>query len=113
MQPCCAAWLPRLREHGRYLSVAGSLSDVLVRTSGTPRSMGGPARERPQDLLELVRLADAGAYQAVIDGIYPFNQLPAAQAGQCDRVELRARCWRCRDGESQRRAALCVVSLAC
>ena len=75
-----AACVLRLREHGRYLSVAGSLSDVLVRGSGTRRSMGGPAANRPQDLLELVRLADAGAYQPVIDGIYPFNQLPAAHA---------------------------------
>lgn len=75
-----AACLPRLNEHGRYLSVAGGLMDVLARPRGTRRSIGGPAPERTDDLATLVELATTGVLQPVIDRIYPFAELPAAHA---------------------------------
>ncbi|MNV70877.1 Phenolphthiocerol synthesis polyketide synthase type I Pks15/1 [compost metagenome] len=75
-----AACLPRLNEHGRYLSVAGSLMDVLARPRGTRRSIGGPAAERAQDLELLMELAQGGALRPVIDCTYPFSELPAAHA---------------------------------
>ena len=75
-----AACLPRLNEHGRYLSVAGSLMDVLARPRGTRRSMGGPAAERAQDLQLLMELVQAGALRPVIDCTYSFSELPAAHA---------------------------------
>jgi NADPH:quinone reductase-like Zn-dependent oxidoreductase len=75
-----AACLPRLNEHGRYLSVAGSLMEVLARPRGTRRSIGGPAPERVQDLQLLLELAGAGALRPVIDCTYSFTDLPAAHA---------------------------------
>lgn len=75
-----AACVPRLNEHGRYLSVAGGLMDVLARPRGTRRSIGGPAAERPQDLQALMDLAQAGTLRPVLDRTYPFADLPAAHA---------------------------------
>ncbi len=75
-----AACLPRLKEHGRYLAVAGSLAQVLARPRGTRRSIGGPATERPEDLHTLMELAQAGVLRPVLDCAYPFTDLPAAHA---------------------------------
>jgi NADPH:quinone reductase-like Zn-dependent oxidoreductase len=75
-----AACMPCLNEHGRYLSVAGSLMEVLARPRGTRRSIGGPAAERTEDLQTLMDLAESGALQPVIDCTYPFTDLPAAHA---------------------------------
>lgn len=73
---CCAA----LNAHGRYLSVAGGLLDLLARPRGSKKSIGGPAAEKPADLQELVRLAAKGVLKPVIDRTYPFAQLPQAHA---------------------------------
>lgn len=75
-----AACLARLNERGRYLSVAGSLLEVLPRRRGTRRSIGGPAKERAQDLQSLVDLCNRGALQPVLDRTYAFADLPAAHA---------------------------------
>jgi len=75
-----AACLPRLNEHGRYLSMAGSLMELLARPRGTRRSIGGPAPEREQDLQLLMELAQTGLLRPVIDCTYPFTDLPAAHA---------------------------------
>ena len=69
-----------LNEHGRYLSVAGGLSDILARPSGPKKSIGGPASERTDDLRELARLAENGVLKPVIDRVYNFQQLPEAHA---------------------------------
>lgn len=73
---CC----PVLQAHGRYLSVAGGLSDLLARPRGSKKSIGGPASEKPDDLRELVRLAKMGVLKPVIDRTYTFAQLPQAHA---------------------------------
>lgn len=75
-----AACLPRLNEHGRYLSMAGSLMELLARPRGSRRSIGGPAPEREQDLQLLMELAQTGLLRPVIDCTYAFADLPAAHA---------------------------------
>ncbi|MFY3382890.1 NAD(P)-dependent alcohol dehydrogenase [Paracidovorax sp. MALMAid1276] len=74
------ACLPCLHEHGRYLCIAGSLTQVLARPRGTRRSIGGPAAERPHDLQALMDLAESGVLRPVLDCAYPFGDLPAAHA---------------------------------
>ncbi len=74
------ACLSCLNTHGRYLSVAGSLMEVLARPRGTRRSIGGPAKERAQDLQTLVDLCNRGVLQPVLDRTYAFADLPAAHA---------------------------------
>jgi len=69
-----------LNEHGRYLCVAGGLSDLFARPSGTKKSIAGPASERPEDVLELGRLAAIGVLKPVIDKTYSFAQMPEAHA---------------------------------
>ena len=69
-----------LKEHGRYLSVAGGLSDLLARPSGAKKSIGGPMPERPEDVLQLVRLAEAGVLKPVIDKTFTFAQMREAHA---------------------------------
>lgn len=71
---------PVLSENGRYLAIAGSLSDMLARSSGTRLSIAGPAAERLEDVAELAGLAASGALKPVIDRIYSFAQLPDAHA---------------------------------
>jgi NADPH:quinone reductase-like Zn-dependent oxidoreductase len=75
-----AACRAKLNEHGRYISVAGGLSDLLARPAGTKKSIGGPASERADDLRALARLAESGALKPVIDRTYGFQHLPEAHA---------------------------------
>ena len=67
-----------LNEHGRYLAIAGTLLDMLARPRGTKRSIGGPASERPEDVIELSRLAAAGVLKPVIDTTYDFAHMADA-----------------------------------
>ncbi len=75
-----AKCVPALKEHGRYLSISGGLADLIPRRSGTKRSIGGVAAEKPEYLAELVKLAEAGAFKPVIDSTFSFAQLPEAHA---------------------------------
>lgn len=75
-----AACLPLLNEHGRYLSIAGGLGDMLARPRGTKRSIGGPAAERPEYVQQIAALAGSGALRPVIDRSFAFADLPAAHA---------------------------------
>lgn len=75
-----AACHPLLNEHGRYLAVAADLAALFARPKGTKRSVGGPATTRREDIVELLRLADAGMLIPVIDTVYDFAQLPQAHA---------------------------------
>jgi NADPH:quinone reductase-like Zn-dependent oxidoreductase len=75
-----AACKAMLQEHGRYLAIAGTLSDLLARPSGTKISIGGPASGLPEDVLHLANLAEIGVLKPVIDSIYPFESLPKAHA---------------------------------
>lgn len=70
--------LPILEEDGRYLSIAGGLADMLVGKRGARRSISGPANSHQEDLLELRRLAETGAYTPLIDSVYPFEQMREA-----------------------------------
>ena len=72
--------LPVLREHGRYLAVAGGLAEMLTRRAGTRKSLGGPASERPEDVRELAELAEAGMLKPTIDRTYELDQMAAAHA---------------------------------
>ncbi len=67
--------LPVLREGGRYLSIAGGLADMLVGRRGTKKSISGPANSRHEDLHELSRLAETGAYRPLIDSVYAFEDI--------------------------------------
>jgi NADPH:quinone reductase-like Zn-dependent oxidoreductase len=69
---------PALKEHGRYLSISGGLSDMFARRAGTKRSLGGVAAEKPEYLAELVKLAQDGAFKPVIDSTFSFSNLPEA-----------------------------------
>lgn len=75
-----AKCLSVLNEHGRYLGVAADLPGMLARPSGTKRSIAGPAAERPEDVRELCRLAEAGVFKPVIDAVYDFSQMREAHA---------------------------------
>ncbi|SMF81518.1 NADPH:quinone reductase [Azospirillum oryzae] len=75
-----AKCLPVLNEHGRYLGVSADLPGLFARPVGTKRSIAGPASERPEDVLELARLAEAGVLKPVIDRIYGFSQIADAHA---------------------------------
>lgn len=74
------ACVPRLKPHGRYVSVSGDLSELLARRAGTKKTFGGPAAERPEDLGELVSLAQRGILKPVIDRTCAFEELPQAHA---------------------------------
>jgi NADPH:quinone reductase-like Zn-dependent oxidoreductase len=72
-----------LAPKGRYLAVAGTLREVFDMLRPKPegrRVIAGPAEERVADIIELARLAAAGAYRAHIDRVFPFADLPAAHA---------------------------------
>ena len=72
--------LPILKEGGRYLTVAGGLSDMLARRRCTRRSIAGPVKSRREDLLDLIRLAETGAFTPPIDSVFPVEEMRQAHA---------------------------------
>lgn len=69
-----------LNDGGRYLAIAGGLSDMLTRGRGSKRSISGPSHSTVADLDTLVQMASAGAFTPVIDSVYRFDQMPEAHA---------------------------------
>jgi NADPH:quinone reductase-like Zn-dependent oxidoreductase len=71
-----------LTEQGRFIPVLGSLSDLarapLVNARRQRTIVSGIVRSEPGDLLLLSELAAKGAYRAVIDRAYDFNQIVEA-----------------------------------
>jgi NADPH:quinone reductase-like Zn-dependent oxidoreductase len=72
--------LPLLRDGGRYLSIAGGLTDMLVGKWGAKRSISGPARSRREDLAELCLLAQMGVYTPLVDSVFTFEEMRAAHS---------------------------------
>ncbi len=72
--------LPVLNENGRYLSIAGGLSDLFARKVGTKRLIGGPASGQANEIKELCRLAEAGIFKPAIESTYHFEQMVEAHA---------------------------------
>jgi NADPH:quinone reductase-like Zn-dependent oxidoreductase len=68
-----------LKEEGRLLLVLAELSDLLqipwVSMTSRKKVIGGPAAERPEDLLFLAKLVEDGEFKPVIDRRYPFEQI--------------------------------------
>jgi NADPH:quinone reductase-like Zn-dependent oxidoreductase len=69
-----------LAPQGRYLSVAGGLTDLMARRHGEQTSIAGPSSESLANLQHLVELAQSGAFQPVIDRTFAFALLPEAHA---------------------------------
>ncbi len=73
-----------LSEHGRFLAIAGDLSEMLAplraKLTGTKKVIAGPAAERAEDVQQLAELARSGALRPVIDRRYDFAELPEAHA---------------------------------
>ena len=70
-----------LRPGGRLLLVVGTLADLFK--AGKAKKLGvkliaGPAPELPEDLRTLADLAARGAYRAVIDRTYAFEEMAEA-----------------------------------
>ncbi|MBK1794554.1 NAD(P)-dependent alcohol dehydrogenase [Devosia sp. WQ 349] len=70
-----------LKPKGRYLSVAGTLKEMLAALVPGPhgtKMIAGPAAERVEDISLLAELAEKGHFTPLIDTIIPFPQLPDA-----------------------------------
>lgn len=67
---------------GRFIPVLGSLSDLLLapirNATGQGRTVAGVVRSQPGDSGFLAQLAAIGAYRAVIDRQYDFDQIVEA-----------------------------------
>jgi NADPH:quinone reductase-like Zn-dependent oxidoreductase len=48
--------------------------------TGTKKVIAGPQFARPEDLLFLAKLAEAGEFKPVIDRCYPFEQIVEAHS---------------------------------
>jgi NADPH:quinone reductase-like Zn-dependent oxidoreductase len=73
-----------LNKNGRLLLAVGELGDLLKApfqsmTSGI-KVAGGPASERAEDIVELKRLLETGAYKPVIDSRFAFDRISEAHA---------------------------------
>lgn len=72
-----------LKPNGRYLSIAGTMKEMLGSLRPGPdgkRILAGPASERVDDVYELGRLAAAGDYRPNIDRVFAFAEMMAAHA---------------------------------
>jgi NADPH:quinone reductase-like Zn-dependent oxidoreductase len=73
-----------LNEKGRLLMIVAGLADTLRAPFQSMMSgltvAGGTATDRAQDLVELKRLCEAGAFKPVIDRRYPLARIAEAHA---------------------------------
>jgi NADPH:quinone reductase-like Zn-dependent oxidoreductase len=72
-----------LKPGGRYLAIAGGIREMLASTRRGPndtRMISGPAAENADDIVELARLAETGAFRPHIDRVFDFADMPAAHA---------------------------------
>jgi NADPH:quinone reductase-like Zn-dependent oxidoreductase len=70
-----------LKPKGRYLSIAGTLKEMLGALLPGPhgtKMIAGPAAERVEDVSILAELAEKGHFAPLIDSVFPFLQLPDA-----------------------------------
>lgn len=71
-----------LTPRGRFVPVLGSFSDLLrapwVNATSQRRMVSGVVRSQAKDMLLLQELATTGAYRAVIDKRYDFDQIVEA-----------------------------------
>lgn len=70
--------LPNLKDGGRYLAINGGVGEMLTRKAGSRRCISGPAGERREDLVALLKLISEGKYQPLVGEVIPFEQLPQA-----------------------------------
>lgn len=68
----------KLREHGRYLPIAGGLPDLLARSSGTRRPIKGMAPDNPELVEQLLRWVVEGRLKPVIHEVMGFSQMREA-----------------------------------
>lgn len=68
----------RLREHGRYLPIAGGLPDLLARSSGTRRNVKGMAPDDPDMVEQLLHRVAEGRLTPVIHEVMAFSQMREA-----------------------------------
>jgi NADPH:quinone reductase-like Zn-dependent oxidoreductase len=73
-----------LNEGGRVLAVLGALPDMLkapfLALTGSKRIIAGPSKPTPDDLRELARIAEAGAFKPVIGARYDLAHIAQAHA---------------------------------
>lgn len=66
---------PVLAPTGALLAVLGAPEDTFRRPKDGRRLIGGTSAERPEDLRLLADLLAAGTIRAVIDRVYPFDDI--------------------------------------
>ncbi len=66
---------PVLAPTGAMLAVLGAPEDLFRRPRDGRRLIGGTSAERPEDLQLLADLLAAGTIRAVVDRVYPFDQI--------------------------------------
>ncbi len=71
---------PVLAPTGALLAVLGAPEDLFRRPRDGRRLIGGTSAERPEDLQLLADLLAAGTIRAVVDRVYPFDQIRDAYA---------------------------------
>jgi NADPH:quinone reductase-like Zn-dependent oxidoreductase len=71
---------PVLAPTGALLAVLGAPEDLFRRPKDGRRLIGGTSAERPEDLHLLADLLAAGTIRAVIDRVYPLDQIRDAYA---------------------------------
>ncbi|TVR08991.1 MAG: NAD(P)-dependent alcohol dehydrogenase [Salinarimonadaceae bacterium] len=69
-----------LAEGGRFLAIAGGVTDMFSRKSGGRRLVGGPAEERVEDIPALAELAASGDFRPHVERVYEFTQMREAHA---------------------------------
>ncbi len=71
---------PVLAPGGALLAVLQAPGDMFRRPKGGKRIVGGTSAERPEDLRLLAELLAAGTIRAVVDRVYPLEEIREAYA---------------------------------
>jgi NADPH:quinone reductase-like Zn-dependent oxidoreductase len=73
---------PVLADNGRHIAVVADLPSMVVASFRKPKrgiqAFGGGFKETAEDMQELARLAETGAYMPFIDRTYPLEQIVEA-----------------------------------
>lgn len=69
-----------MKENGRFAAIAGDLSTMFTRPIGNKRILAGPSLEKKENLQELVKLVETGAFTPVVGEIFSWENMKSAHA---------------------------------
>ena len=69
-----------MKEDGRFAAIAGDLSTMFTRPIGTKKILAGPSAETKENLQELIKLVECGAFKPIVGEAFAWVNMKSAHS---------------------------------